>query len=69
MYKHFSKDVGSGADPESKTPRRENFSQGLSLQGASPIRMQGDALHHEWIRDSSTPRASRATQDSGLPSS
>jgi len=31
--------------------------------------MQGDALHLEWIRDSSTPRAYRATQESASDSS
>ena len=60
MVKRFSEESGSRADPEIPTPRRGNF-RGLLSRAPHTIRMQGDALHREWIRDSSTPRASRAT--------
>jgi hypothetical protein len=68
MSKRFSKEAGSVVDPEAKTPRRVKLVEGLS-PGRRPIRMQGDALHLEWIHDSSTPRAYRATQDSRCSSS
>ena len=55
MSKRFSQEAGSGADPEIPTPRRDKLFEGYSLQGGNTIRMQGDALHLEWIRDSSTP--------------
>jgi hypothetical protein len=68
MCKRFSEDAGSVVDPETKTPRRVKLVEGFS-PGRPSIRMQGDVLHLEWIRDSSTPRAYRATQDSGCSSS
>jgi hypothetical protein len=66
MSKCFSKEAGSVVDPEIPTPRRVKLVEGFS-PGRQPIRMQRDTMHLEWIRDSSTPRAYRATQDSLSP--
>ena len=57
MSKRFSKEAGSGANPEIPTPRRDKLLPVNSLQGATPSGCSENTMHLEWIRDSSIPHA------------
>ena len=62
----FLRKPDQGLIRKDKRPREQNFSRVNSL-GRLTIRMQGDALHHEWIRDSSIPHALVPPKTACLP--